>query len=189
MHTSTLLVSSLVRSLTTAVPVASPPGGDLCGPTNQTPSDPPDTCNATPQHSTEPATFGISLIPRTRNYIEGLSWSVCTSAINQLCDQDLSNTALNAWHFALSETGQDILSCQVGFWLPGDPATPGAAKKPSAGQCKNIFNAIRTTCNDRRMSTGGTINLAVNPANQSSQRLSLPGGWGTGELAFDWILV
>lgn len=173
MYLPTVILSSLFTLAVSAAPVnttvESPQKHDNCGPQVQIPSDPADTCAAPPANDGTAGAFNVVGL-QDRFLFTGFDWTICAPLVNTTCDiMDNAATANGAWHFSTSQVELDYGSpaCQMGFWLPGDPA---AARKPSKSQCWNIFT---TMVHHSQYSGwkwyGASINLKTYPAGQEGQ--------------------
>ena len=179
MRSHLFLISSLLTTVAFAIPATKPANaGDRCGPKNQIPSDPKDTCDAQPDIATGPAVFGMNLLPKDSHWRD-FDWKICTPVAVSICDiMAQPEVALGRWYFSTSqvEVNYGSPACQMGFYLPADPA---GAPKPKDEQCKNIFNTLPAAADKANTWDGATVNVAVNPADGEGQ-WPMDGGSGTG---------
>ncbi|KAL8852464.1 MAG: hypothetical protein Q9221_002694 [Calogaya cf. arnoldii] len=146
--TPTILASALFTVAVTAAPTTiSPSKNDKCGPKDQIPSDPADTCIEVLkpiEPGNSPTAYNIT--PIARREPEAYDPATCDRVINKLSAR-MSSAKLGKWYFSLKMAKSHTHKCQMGFFLPpmkdAAPRPTSKGKDPKNGnQCKNILMAI-----------------------------------------------
>jgi len=169
---SSLPLLSLILALhTTATPTHFRRDGrspDACGPTQQNPWSPKDTCSAplaftASTTARKPSTFSnvCVLNPNLGQYGYNI-FTYCPALIPQICNSlSVAAPLRDQWVWA------DSTDCAMGFWMPGIATS---ALVPQQPQCVSIFTAMLTQCAPPlQKAQGSSVNLQVLPIIPSIQ--------------------